>query len=277
MPTVSNPFYSVLILGIEAVFDRHGYNMLLCNSFRDEAKEMNYVDLLRQKQVNGLIITSISSDRDYLQAQIDSGMRMVTLDQSVENLNCSKVVIDYETGSKMAMEHLIANGHRKIGFISAPLSIISRKKIYSGYKTTLAEHQIPIQAGWLYITEHELEANGEFYEFENGKALARRMLQSSQRPTALLVINDMTAYGLMHELANQGVKVPEDISLVSFDNIFFSQVTQPPLTTIGYSTYEMGQQAAECLIRSLQDSQALPSSIVLKPELIERKSVRPLL
>ena len=277
IPTISNPFYPLLILGIEEVFDRYGYNMLLCNSFRNEKKEMNYVELLRQKQVNGLIIASISSDREYLQTQIGAGLRVVTLDQSVENLNCSKVVIDYELSSKMAMEHLWANGHRKIGFISAPLSIISRKLIYSGYMKSLEKYQIPINKEWLYITDHETETNGEFYEFENGKKWARHLAETADRPTALLVINDMTAYGLMHELANQNISVPADISIISFDNIFFSQVTNPPLTTIGYSTYEMGRLAAECLIKDMRGEQVETADIVIKPELIERKSVQKLL
>jgi len=277
IPTISNPFYPLLILGIEEVFDRYGYNMLLCNSFRNEKKEMNYVQLLQQKQVNGLIIASISSDREYLQTQINAGLRVVTLDQSVENLNCSKVVINYELSSKMAMEHLWANGHRKIGFISAPLSIISRKLIYSGYVKSLEKYQIPINKEWLYITEHETETNGEFYEFENGKKLAGRLAETVDRPTALLVINDMTAYGLMHELANQNISVPADISIISFDNIFFSQVTNPPLTTIGYSTYEMGRLAAECLIKDMKGEHAETVNIVIQPELIERKSVQKLL
>jgi DNA-binding LacI/PurR family transcriptional regulator len=277
IPTISNPFYPLLILGIEEVFDRYGYNMLLCNSFRNEKKEMNYVELLRQKQVNGLIIASISSDREYLQAQIDAGLRVVTLDQSIENLNCSKVVIDYELCSQMAMEHLWANGHRKIGFISAPLSIISRKLIYSGYVKSLEKYQIPISPEWLYINDHETETNGEFYEFENGKNLARRLFETANRPTALLVINDMTAYGLMHELTNQNISIPTDISIISFDNIFFSQVTTPPLTTIGYSTYDMGRLAAECLIKDMLGEQSEAVDIVIKPELIERKSVHRLL
>lgn len=276
IPTISNPFYSLLILGIEEVFDRYGYNMLLCNSFRNEKKEMNYVELLRQKQVKGLIITSISSDRVYLQKQINAGLRIVTLDQSVEQLNCSKVVVDYELGSMMAMKHLLAYGHRKIGFISAPLSIISRKLIYSGYIKSLQESQIGIKNEWLYITNHETETNGEFYEFENGKNLARRLANTKDRPTALLVINDMTAYGLMHELAYQGIRVPEEMSIVSFDNIFFSQVTNPPLSTIGYSTYEMGRLAAECLIKSMNDDDSVFENIVIKPKLVERESVRKL-
>ncbi|QGP92042.1 Ribose operon repressor [Neomoorella glycerini] len=275
IPTITNPFYSLLILGIEEVLNQNNYSMLLCNSFRDEEKEKRYIDLLFQKQVKGLIVASIARQHDYLQQYIDRGLQVVTFDQEVEDLDCTKVLIDYEKGSYLAMQHLFANGHRAIGFLSAPLTRKSRKLIYEGYLKAMREQGIKINKEWVVIADTEVERNGEVYEFENGKKIAAKLLTAYEKPTAVLVINDMTAYGVMHELASRGVKVPEDLSLVSFDNIFFSQITNPPLTTVSYTTYEMGKLAAEYLIKKLTGSQTLQANIILEPVLVERSSVKP--
>ncbi len=222
VPTISNPFYSLLILGIEDVLAQNGYSMLLGNSFRDERKEKAQVELLAQKQVKGIIIASITKKHDYLHQFIDRGLKLVTFDQEVNDIDCTKIVIDYFKGSLLAMQHLFSKGHRHICFLSAPLTRGSRRLIYDGYIKSMRSQGIKVEKEWVVISDVEVEKADTIYEFENGKRLAEQLVKMKNRPTAILTINDMTAYGILSELGQRGISVPGDVSLVSFDNIFFS-------------------------------------------------------
>ncbi|KYZ76540.1 hypothetical protein AXX12_08910 [Anaerosporomusa subterranea] len=273
IPTVSNPFYSLLLAGIEEVLNDQEYSLFLCNSLRDENKERKYVELLRQKQVQGLIISPIGETPGYLQAHIDQGLKVVIFDQAASGSGFSRVTVDYEKASMLAVDHLLQKGHRDIGFMSAPLTRMNRKLTFNGYKHALRFHNLLINPDWVYVTNTEFETNGIFYEFENGQDLAREFIESPVRPSAVIVINDMTAYGVLNELRRKNVSVPQDLSLVSFDNIIFSEITNPPLTTVGFSAYEMGRLAAVQLLRQLQGLSDAIEDIILEPELIVRGSV----
>ena len=274
VPTITNPYYSQLILGIEAVLECNQYSMLLCNSFRNEEKEYTYVDLLRQKQVQGIIIASIAKNHDYLHDYIRQGLELVTFDQDVSDLVCTKITVDYEKGANLAIQHLFAMGHEKIGFLSAPLTRKSRLIIHDTYVKAMRTHGCQLEKEWIMINDAEVENPGEIYEFENGKILGARLTSLKNRPTAVMVINDMTAYGVMHELGQRGIYIPEDISIISFDNIFFSQITNPPLTTISCSSGEMGRLAAEYLLKKLSGDSIPQASTILEPQLVERSSVK---
>lgn len=277
VPTITNPYYSLLILGIESVLERNQYSMLLCNSFRNEAKEQTYVDLLMQKQVQGIIIASIAKNHDYLHDLISRGLELVTFDQDVSDLDCTKIIVDYEKGAYLAVQHLFAMGHEKIGFMSAPLTRKSRRSIHDTYVRSIRARGCRLEKEWIMINDAEVENPGEIFEFENGKMLGAQLAALKDRPTAVLVINDMTAYGVLHELDQRGIRVPDDVSLVSFDNVFFSQITNPPLTTISCSSDEMGRLAAEYLLKKLSGNSVLQASIILEPKLVERGSVKKLI
>ena len=274
IPTITNPYYSQLILGIESVLESNQYSMLLCNSFRNEEKEHTYVDLLMQKQVQGIIIASIAKNHDYLHDYIRQGLELVTFDQNVSDLACTKIIVDYEKGSRMAVQYLFAMGHKKIAFLSAPLTRKSRRSIHDAYVKAMRDRDYRLEKEWIIINDAEIENPGEIYEFENGKILAARLISLKERPTAILVINDMTAYGVMHELGQRGIRIPEDVSIISFDNIFFSQITNPPLTTISCSSDEMGRLAAEYLLKKLSGTSIHQANIILEPQLVERSSVK---
>ena len=273
VPTLSNPFYSMLLAGIEEILIQHEYSLLLCNSLRNESKERKYVELLRQKQVRGIIISPICETLGYLQTFIAQGLKVVVFDQATIGSGFSRVTVDYEKASRLALDYLYQMGHRKIGFMSAPLTRISRKLTYDGYEQALRSCQLSLNPDWVYLTNSEVETNGIFYEFDNGRELAGKFMKSASKPSAAIVINDMTAYGVLAELKRQNIRVPQDFSLVSFDNIVFSEITHPPLTTVGFSAYEMGRLAAEQLLRQLHGPSEETADIVLAPELIVRDSV----
>lgn len=273
IPTLSNPFYASLLAGIEGVLDEHGYSLLLCNSLRDEVKQQKYVELLQQKQVEGLMISPISDVPHYLTAAIEQGLKVIVFDQTTADSKINRVAIDYKQAVFMAVAHLYEQGHRDIGFMSAPLTRHNRQLTFAGYQRALQAYGLSYNPDWTYLTATESEACDCCYEFENGRNLVKKYLATTSRPSALLVINDVTAYGVLAELNAQAIKVPEELSLISFDNLIFSTVTEPPLTTVGFSAYEIGQRSAECLVRQLQGSDDCTQEIIFAPELVIRGSV----
>lgn len=273
IPTISNPFYPQMVLGIELEARRRGFDILLCNSFRDAATEKKYIETLYQKQIRGLIISSIDENYLYLKEMQENGIKIVVFDQNVQNLKCSRVGFDYAKGGLMAVEYLIKMGHKNIAFISSPIIRGSRQDTLEGYKYALIKHNINVIDENILVSQTEEESHNGTYEFENGRQLAKKMLELQDRPTAVFAVNDMTAFGIIQELFNNGVKVPEDISVIGFDNIEFSSMVNPPLTTVNQPAFETGRIACKQLLDSMEDDEVTDISITLEPTLIERKSV----
>lgn len=274
IPTISNPFYSSVILGIENEADRKGYNLLLCNTFRDVEKEKRYLQSLYEKQVKGVIISALGSGniKDYM----DKGLEFVLLDQRIDGLDCSFISFDCFKGAYMAVEYLVCNGHRRIAFISSPLTKWTRNETFKGYTAALADSGIDVQEEYLLIGSNEEEVDEEGFEFKNGKQMADEFMRRKLDATAVLAVNDMTAFGFIQQMHLHGKKVPEDISVIGFDDISFARMFSPPLTTIQYPAYEVGRLAALLLLDKLTGNNHSSMSVNLHPKLIIRDSVRPL-
>jgi DNA-binding LacI/PurR family transcriptional regulator len=145
--------------------------------------------------------------------------------------------------------------------------------LLEGYKAAHAKSGIPVNEEYILVSDAEAEDRNGSYEFRNGKQLALRLLQLSRRPTAVFCVNDMTAFGLIQELAGNNVRVPEDISVIGFDNIEISSMLNPPLTTISQPAYDTGRHACRLLLDHLEGNTPGDVSIILEPSLVERKSV----
>jgi len=271
IPNISNPFYPSIVLGVEDVAREKGYNVLLCDSFRNPKLESEYLRSMLQKQVKGVIISSISQNNKALLKLVESGLKIVAFDQDV-TFPCNKITFDFEEGGFLAVKHLLELGHRKIAFVGAPLNRPSRKGLHAGYIRAIKEYDVPLNKEYILLNELEREIHNEIYEYKNGIELARRFMQLKDKPTAIFAINDLTAIGVMQGLKKYGVKVPQDVSIVGFDNIFISEMVEPPLTTIEQPKYEMGRLAANLLIESLNNEENKNLEIRLKPSLVIRKS-----
>lgn len=273
IPTISNPFYPQIILGIEQEARKRGYNILLCNSFRDSITEQKYIETLYRKQVKGIIISSIGENRRYLERLRKQGIVIVAIDQEIEGFKCSKVIFDYAKGGELATDYLIKQGHTNIAFLASPLTRKSRKDVLKGYKLSLLNNNIPLNEDNIIISDKEEEYENAIYEFKNGRLLAQRFLKRNAGSTAIFAVNDMTAFGVIQELTVNGIKVPDDISVVGFDNIEISSMINPPLTTINQPAYETGKLACQMLFDRFERGEETDISIILEPSLIIRKSV----
>lgn len=268
IPTITNLFYSSIILGVEEIARKNNYQVLLCNSFQDPVLEDKYIQAMFEKQVRGLVISSISSDKKQLKHFIDMGLNVVALDQKMEMEDVSEIDFDYRKGGYIATRHMLDKGHERIAYLTAPLDRPSRIGIHEGYLTAMREAGLkPI------VQEGGNETYSGTYEFENGKALTRQLLGRGKRPTAIFACNDMTAFGVVSELSQQGLKVPDDVSVMGFDGIDFGQMMTPPLTTVLQPTYEMGRLACNMLLDMLIDGKKPESGVMLEPQLLERESV----
>ncbi|HHV96257.1 MAG TPA: LacI family transcriptional regulator [Clostridiaceae bacterium] len=273
IPTISNPFYPQIVLGIEQEARSRGYNILLCNSFRDIITEQKYIETLYRKQVKGIIISSIGENRKYLETLKKQGIVIVTIDQEIEGFKCSKVVFDYVKGGEIATDYLIRQGHTNIAFLTSPLTRKSRRDVFEGYKLSLLKNNIFLNENNIIVSNKEEECENATYEFKNGRWLARKFLERNTGATAIFVINDMTAFGVIQELTESGIKVPDEISVVGFDNIEISSMLNPPLTTVNQPAYETGKLACQLLFESFERNEDINKTVILEPSLVIRKSV----
>ncbi|RKN80448.1 LacI family DNA-binding transcriptional regulator [Paenibacillus ginsengarvi] len=269
IPTITNLFYSSIILGVEEIARKNNYQVLLCNSFQDPALEDKYIQAMFEKQVRGLVISSISSDKRQLKHFIDMGLNVVAVDQKMGMDDVSEIDFDYYKGGHQATRHMIGKGHHRIAYVTAPLDRPSRISIHEGYLAAMKEAGLePL------VQEGGIESYSGTYEFENGKLLTRKLLgREGERPTAIFACNDMTAFGVINELSAEGLKVPDDMSVMGFDGIDFGAMMNPPLTSVLQPTYEMGRLACNMLLDMLIDSKKAETGIMLQPKLVERESV----
>ncbi|HBP38924.1 MAG TPA: hypothetical protein DD640_09345 [Clostridiales bacterium] len=270
LPNLTNPYYAQLLQAIHDTADRFAYSIVLCSAGRDARKEMQELEMLISKRVSGLLLASINPDMTAAMRAIDMGYPLVTIEQST-SLACMHVGFDFRRAGAMLVEHLASCGHTRIGFLGAPLDRPSRVQMLQGFRDGMQQAGLDLQEEAILLSESESEG-AEVYEIENGRRCAARLLRLSSRPTACVCLNDMTAFGAMGFLQQEGLHIPGDISLVGCDNVPYSVLSSPPLTTIDQHAYQMGTLAVERLIGCIAKSDLSPCSVMLTPELIVRGS-----
>jgi len=273
LPNISNQYYAILLQGIEEVASRYNYNLLLCNSNRLPKKEKKFIEGLLDKNVKGIIVISISGEPDALNNYKNMGNNIVCLEQDLD-IECSKIGFDYYKSGLLAAEYLHGLGHRKIAFLSSPLTFFSRRELQRGFRDGLKAAGIEEDEIRIFVAEEEEEIADNVYEYQNGAEQARKLLSlgKNERPTAVFCSNDMTAIGVIHELTRNGVRVPGEISVMGFDNIPLSQMINPMLTTIDQFSRDMGIMACETLIKKMEGELPADISMVFEPKIVVRES-----
>jgi len=275
IPTMTNPFYTQLICGIEKKCEQYGFTPIICSSRRNPQKETENLKLISASGVKGILVSSINDDLSYLSAIARQNFPVVVFDQSVKDLDVSYVKFDYYDAGKLAVEHLYLKGHRRIAFLSPPLDRSVRRDALDGYCSALNRLQLPFKEEYVIVSEAEAESEGgqSSYDFETGADLARRLYALPDRPTAIFTMNDIMALGIISGLNSLGLRVPEDISIVGFDNLEVSSVCAPPLTTINQPAFEIGHLSAEILFDQLINGCKDRKTINLHASIVERSSV----
>jgi len=257
----SNPFYSRVLEGIEAELALNNYNLILqivTESTKDELPKM-----VRERQVDGLLLVGTFVD-SYLERIFQEDLRIVLVDPKKPSYRYSQVLIDNEHGAFQATKYLIDRGHRQIGFISGDLSRMSFQQRYNGYLKAL-------QASGIEVNENWVRTGG----LENGYDHVKALL-STEKVTAIFSANDINAIYGYKAINDLGLRIPEDISVIGFDDIDLAKISTPPLTTMRVYKEELGSIAVRTLLRMLQTGDTRPVTTIVPTRLIERDSVRAL-
>lgn len=269
VPTIVNPFYASVVFGIEEIARQNSFTVMACNTLQDPALEEEYIRTVLEKQVKGLIISSISSDKTLLKQAIGLGLHVIAIDQNIEEDGISQIDFDYRKGACLAVKYLLEKGHSRIGYVTSKLDRPSRKLIYQGYLESMREAGLEP----LVAEAKAEEGYSAVYEFDTGRKLAQQLLENNSPPTAIFTCNDLMAFGVIQELSRRGVDVPGQISVMGFDGIEVGQMIHPPLTTIKQPDYEMGKMACKMLIDRMNGEESHQFDVILQPKLIERSSV----
>jgi len=264
VPDASNLFFAEISRKIEDLGFKLGYSVILGNSDNDSKKQTNYINTLIAKQVDGVIFIATGGDVEVLESLHKNNIPVVIADRDVPLEFADVVLLDNETAGYEATKHLLDLGHKCIACITGPNYLSSSSKRVIGYKRALKEFGIPVNP--------ELVRSSNF-RFDGGMSTMTDLLESDCKPTAVFVLNDMMAIGAMAAIRKAGMSIPEDFSIVGFDDIELSSITTPPLTTIAQPFDNLAKQTIELLVGRIQgDCGDDHKRIILSAELIERES-----
>jgi len=259
---VANPFWTTITRGVEDVCRHHGLSVILCNTDEDSLKLENYVRSLLQRQVDGFIISATTQDAAVVRMIEDSHIPVVLVDRVLEGVPSPAVYSDNEAGAYALTRHLIELGHEAIVMISGSLLQSTSVQRIRGY------HQAMAQAG---LSEQVIPTS---YTQQSGYDTVMHLFRVAHpHPTALVAGNNFIAFGALTALEELGLRVPDDVSLVAFDDTQFQIFPKPFLTTAAQNPYHLGQEAAALLVQRLQALEDVPLQDVILPiELIVRRS-----
>jgi len=265
IPDISNSIFSEVARGIEDIANMYHYNIILCNSDKRKEKEIRVINTLLEKQVDGLLFMGGAVTEDHLQAFQTSQVPIVLCGTSDEHNSMPSVDIDHQAAAYDSVKLLIDNGHRKIGMISGtlqdPANGFAR---YQGYKQALEEAGIPFSENLVRIGN---------YKYESGYEVMKYFLELADRPTAIFAATDEMAIGAIHAIQDYGLRVPEDISVISVDNIRMASMVRPELTTVAQPMYDIGAVSMRLLTKLMKKEPVDLEKVVLPHEIIHRKSV----
>ncbi|MBI1881822.1 MAG: LacI family DNA-binding transcriptional regulator [Chloroflexi bacterium] len=266
LPNLTNIVYAEIASGVESICSEHGYVVLVGYSNRDPVKEKKYINMVRAKQVDGVIMLPDQNPLVLVQP-LQAERPIVIIEHDVPGLNC--ITMEHLEGGKLATQHLVGLGHRRIGLIRRSpghINILSVER-FKGYCHVLEQAGIPFDPALV------IESGASQ---EEGYQAMQQLLALPDPPTAVFTHNDVLALGAMHAIWSAGLSIPGDISIIGFDDTAGSAYLYPPLTTIRFSKAEMGREAARILLQLIQQLESVsPRTIKLPVELVVRASTAP--
>ena len=265
VPDVANPFFAELARGAEQVAYAEGYNVFLCNTDEDPRRELDMVNSLEEKRVDGIVLCSSRLDSDDLRAVVDAHPAAVLVNRRLNGSGgrVPAVLVDDVMGGRLATDHLVRQGHRAIGLLSGPQGSRSGRCRLQGYQAVLVEAGITPEDGWVVSCGPVADA---------GRDAAMGLLHQHPELTALVCYNDLVAVGVLRAADELSLKVPADLAVVGFDDIPLAALVTPALTTCHITRSELGARAVGLLLDQIRDPGARPEEITLEPRLIIRQS-----
>ncbi len=261
---IRNPFYADLTFCIQKELEQHGYTVMLFNSEYDANKELQFLNIAKELCLAGVIL--FTAQNDMKKEQFDKlNMPIVFVNRSLEWSDYDAVLMDNFKAGYIAAMHLIELGHQRIGFVGGQTVSSTSRQRFNGFKQALDNCYIP------FNESHCLSGD---LKMETGYKLAHEFFSLPSPPSAVVITNDFMSLGFIDGCFNQGIDIPEHLSVVSFDNIGFSKMSKIGLTTISQHSTEMGEAAARLMVERIEMSDSPHKKIILEPELIVRNTTK---
>jgi LacI family transcriptional regulator len=264
IPDLTNPLFPPIIRGIERVLDAAGYTALVASTDGEPARERQRLEALVARQVDGLVIATAARRHPVVADAIASDLAVVLVNRTVEGEGVFAVVPDDRRGSAMAVDHLAALGHTRIAHIAGPQQTTTGLLRYRGFVEAMEDAGLHPDRG--------LIVHGEAFTIVAGAKAARELLAAADPPTGIVAANDLLALGAYTALAEAGLSCPQDVSVVGFNDMPFTDRFAPPLTTVHIPHGQIGARAAELLLERIEDPGATPQTLVFEPTLRVRES-----
>ena len=268
IPDVTNPFFPAVVRGAEDVAFSNGFRLVLCNTDNDHAKEVAHLNELRTYLPSGLIVipSTFSDLTAHAERYRRAGTAVVCVDRLPKRWNGDSVTVANEEGSYTAVCHLLQVGHRRLAAIVGPLHLTNAQQRIAGFRRALATAKLTVEPE--YIQETTFDRSG-------GYTKARLLLKMLPRPTAIFAGNDLIALGVIQAIRELGLRCPEDVSVMGFDDLDFAELISPSLSSVSQSGYQLGATAARILVDRISGDDGPPKHVVLETKLQIRESVTP--
>ena len=271
---ISNPFYARLARYVEDSVSESCFNLIICSSDENPKKELTLLELLVDKQVDGIILSSTFDTIDHIKNFEDNNFPLVLIDRTYNNINTHKVVVDNRLGSFEAVEHIINNGHKRIAaFVISPAHIITQVDRLEGYKDALKKYSIPLNSYYQKVIPRE-----DIYR--NSMQIINQWKSDKIMPTAIFVTNNQLAIGCLEAIRDLGLIIPRDLSIVSFDDIDLFRLYNPPITSVIQPILSIARNAVEILMKCIKNKENIePIDKIhkcLQTNMVIRNSVRKL-
>lgn len=259
----ASPVYAAVVRAIEGAAHAVGYGLLLCNSAGSQDQALRCLAMLRSKQVDGLILAPTQTDRRDIDALYRSGIPFVLLLRHFPDLPTDYVIMDNPEAGRLATDHLLQRGHRRIAHVAGPAHISSAQGRLAGYQQALEARGIAYDAR---LVRHAP------FTMEGGYQAARELLNQPERPTAIFAATDMQAVGVLKATRELGLTIPDELALVGGDDIELAAYLEVPLTSFSQASDEIGMQVVEILMARIGGDRDGVKQVLLKPQLIVRRS-----
>lgn len=266
IPDISNPFFSSIAKSVEKSARKSGYSILLCDSEEDTKIEENLLQLMIDRKVDGLIISPVGIEVNHLRRIAQRNIPIVLLDRYFPELNLPFVTSDNYKGAFEAVNMLIEHGHRRIACIQGLVNTSPNNDRVRGYIDAHKTHDLSVDKKLIV---------GDSFGEENGYIETKLLLKQDNLPTALFAVSNLISLGAIRAISEEGLKIPDDISMVSFDDQPYSRFLSTPMTTVSQQNAQIGQIAIKLLIDQIESNRQLePKGIFLPTKLISRDSVK---
>jgi LacI family transcriptional regulator len=267
IPDLTNPLFPPILRGIEDHLETGGYTPLTANTDNDPERELLDSQAMRARQVDGVIAATARRDHRLHDALLEAGIELVLVNRRQPDLPVSSATADDRLGMRLSVQHLVELGHTRIAHIAGPLDYSTGLDRYVSFHETMRAAGLEPDPDLVVVAEAFTEAEGA--------RLCRQLVADGGRFTAIAAANDLLALGCYDVFAERGVRCPEAISVIGFNDMPFAARFHPPLTTIHIPHYEIGKSAAQLMLERLQDADSPPRQVMLRPSLVTRGSTAP--